>query len=113
MPTRKKQPKSKKQVPKKFGTCGSDSISVDLLDSLQAFDGIQQRAIFEAKRTRISGGINGLDDIFVVALAILHFIAAGMTCTRLRRIKEGALSLGDLAPGKWRYLTREEVDSLR
>ena len=39
--------------------------------------------------------------------------AAGMTCTRLRRIKEGSLSLGDLALGKWRYLTKEEVDSLR
>ena len=39
--------------------------------------------------------------------------AAGMTCTRLRRVKEGALSLGDLALGKWRYLTKEEVDSLR
>lgn len=39
--------------------------------------------------------------------------AAGMTCTRLRRIKEGSLSLGDLPPGKWRYLTEEEVKSLQ
>ena len=39
--------------------------------------------------------------------------AAGMTVTRLRRIREGGLSLGDLAPGAWRYLTREEVARLR
>ena len=34
--------------------------------------------------------------------------AAGMHCTRLRRIKEGSLSLGDLPMGKWRYLREEE-----
>ena len=39
--------------------------------------------------------------------------AAGMTCTRLRRIKEGSLSLGDLPLGKWRYLTAEEVRKLK
>lgn len=38
--------------------------------------------------------------------------AAGMHCTRLRRIKEGGLSLGDLPPGKWRYLTQEEREQL-
>lgn len=39
--------------------------------------------------------------------------AAGMHCTRLRRIKEGSLSLGDLPLGKWRYLTEQEVQNLR
>lgn len=39
--------------------------------------------------------------------------AAGMTVTRLQRIREGSLSLGDLAPGAWRHLTREEVARLR
>ena len=39
--------------------------------------------------------------------------AAGMTCTRLRRIKEGSLSLGELPVGKWRYLTEEEVHALQ
>ncbi len=39
--------------------------------------------------------------------------AAGMHCTRLRRIREGSLSLGDLPLGKWRYLTEEEVRDLR
>ena len=38
--------------------------------------------------------------------------AAGMHCTRLRRIQEGSLSLGDLPLGKWRYLTEEEVKNL-
>ena len=39
--------------------------------------------------------------------------AAGMVCTRLRRIKEGSLSLGELPLGKWRYLTAEEVKELK
>jgi len=39
--------------------------------------------------------------------------AAGMYCTRLRRIREGSLSLGDLPMGKWRYLTADEVKKLR
>ena len=39
--------------------------------------------------------------------------AAGMTVTRLRRIREGSVWLGDLAPGAWRHLTREEVARLR
>lgn len=39
--------------------------------------------------------------------------AAGMTVTRLRRIREGSVWLGDLPPGAWRYLTREEVARLR
>ena len=39
--------------------------------------------------------------------------AAGMTVTRLVRIQEGSLSLGDLPKGKWRYLTAVEVASLQ
>jgi len=39
--------------------------------------------------------------------------AAGMHCTRLRRIREGSLQLGDLPLGKWRCLTAEEVRKLR
>ena len=38
--------------------------------------------------------------------------AAGMHCTRLRRIQEGSLRLGDLSLGKWRYLTEAEVAGL-
>lgn len=38
---------------------------------------------------------------------------AGMYCTRLRRIQEGKLVLGDLPKGKWRYLTQEEVAGLK
>lgn len=39
--------------------------------------------------------------------------AAGMHCTRLRRIQEGTLKLGDLPTGKWRCLTEEEVENLK
>ena len=39
--------------------------------------------------------------------------AAGMRCTRLRRIQEGSLYLGDLPIGTWRYLTAEEVAELK
>lgn len=38
--------------------------------------------------------------------------AAGMHCTRLRRVREGSLSLGDLPLGKWRYLTEVEIKEL-
>ena len=38
--------------------------------------------------------------------------AAGMNVTRLRRISEGKLRLGDLKSGKWRYLTKEEISSM-
>lgn len=37
---------------------------------------------------------------------------AGMQVTRLRRIREGQLLLGDLPLGKWRYLTDREVEQL-
>lgn len=39
--------------------------------------------------------------------------AAGMHCTRLRRIREGMLELGSLPLGKWRYLTQEEINGLK
>lgn len=39
--------------------------------------------------------------------------AAGMRVTRLRRIAEGSLKLGDLPLGKWRHLTTEEVSGLK
>ena len=34
--------------------------------------------------------------------------AAGLKVERLRRVREGALLLGALGPGRWRYLTRRE-----
>ena len=37
---------------------------------------------------------------------------AGMHVTRLTRISEGNLHLGDLASGKWRYLTEKEIASI-
>lgn len=38
---------------------------------------------------------------------------AGMHVTRLRRIREGNLQLGDLPKGKWRYLTPEEISKMK
>ncbi len=39
--------------------------------------------------------------------------AAGMHVTRLKRIAEGSLELGDLPPGRWRYLTEGEIQYLQ
>ena len=39
--------------------------------------------------------------------------AAGMKVLRLQRIAEGNLKLGNLESGKWRYLTPEEVASMK
>lgn len=38
---------------------------------------------------------------------------AGMRVTRLQRVSEGSLALGNLTLGKWRYLTPEEVAALQ
>lgn len=39
--------------------------------------------------------------------------AVGLTVTRLKRIEEHDLSLGELPLGQWRYLTNEEILMLR
>ena len=38
--------------------------------------------------------------------------AAGLTVTRLKRIAEGGLTLGDLKPGEWRRLTEAELAAI-
>lgn len=38
---------------------------------------------------------------------------AGLHVTRLRRVAEGNLELGDLRLGSWRYLTEQEVELLK
>lgn len=35
-----------------------------------------------------------------------------MRVCRLKRIREGALELGDLPLGQWRYLTEEELQKI-
>lgn len=37
---------------------------------------------------------------------------AGMKVLRLVRVAEGSVRLGDLRPGKWRYLTNQEIEEL-
>lgn len=39
--------------------------------------------------------------------------AAGMRVTRLRRVQEGSVCLGDLKKGCWRYLTEDEIACLK
>lgn len=39
--------------------------------------------------------------------------ACGLMVKRLRRVREHTLELGDLPPGKWRYLTPEETAALK
>jgi 23S rRNA pseudouridine2605 synthase len=39
--------------------------------------------------------------------------AAGLTVHRLKRVREGSLTLGTLSPGQWRYLTEPEVAALQ
>lgn len=39
--------------------------------------------------------------------------AMGLEVTRLKRVAEGGLELGELPPGKWRHLSSEELDKLR
>lgn len=38
---------------------------------------------------------------------------AGLSVARLKRVKEGMLSLGDLPSGKWRYLTAQEIEKIK
>ena len=40
-------------------------------------------------------------------------VAAGLSVRRLRRVREGALTLGSLPAGKWRRLTDEEISRLK
>ena len=37
----------------------------------------------------------------------------GLSVLRLRRVAEGPLTLGDLKPGEWRYLSRNEIAALK
>ena len=39
--------------------------------------------------------------------------AAGLSVTRLKRVREGRLALGRLKPGQWRRLTEKEIRLLR
>lgn len=38
---------------------------------------------------------------------------AGLKLTKLKRVSEGSLSLGDLKPGQWRHLTDDELQDLQ
>ena len=38
---------------------------------------------------------------------------AGVKLTKLKRVSEGTLSIGDLKPGQWRHLTEAELQDLQ
>ena len=39
--------------------------------------------------------------------------AARLTVTRLKRVAEGPITLGDLKPGEWRVLSADEIKALQ
>ena len=41
------------------------------------------------------------------------FLAVGHPVIKLRRISIAELNIGDLKPGEWRYLTSQEIRSLK
>lgn len=91
------------------GKCSDESISV--LTSPLIIDGYK---IAPAKVSVIEEN----DDYTVLSISIHEgrnrqirkmCEIAGLKLTRLMRISEGPVKLGDLAPGKWRHLTSEEI----
>ena len=57
-------------------------------------------------------------DIAATTLPVYQFTTmlcegTGLTVTRLIRVREGGLLLGDLKRGEWRVLTEEELKLLR
>ena len=75
-------------------------------------DGILQDVRFVALLNKygLKGTFNLNSQLMEEKFSWIH--SNGMTVTRLKRIREGTLSLGDLPLGKWRYLTEEEVKNL-
>jgi 16S rRNA pseudouridine516 synthase len=41
------------------------------------------------------------------------FAAIGNKVERIHRTRVGPVSLGDLSPGLWRYLTHEEIQKIK
>ena len=95
------------------GECGEDKIAV--LSSALTIDGyvIKPAEVSVDKRS---------DDYTLLAITIHEgrnrqirkmCEIAGVKLTRLKRISEGSLSLGELKPGQWRYLTEKELQELQ
>ena len=77
--------------------------------------------MIQPPKVRLLQMLNGVDEKAVILVTIHEgrnrqvrrmCAMAGMHVTRLIRISEGPLKLGDLPAAKWRYLTREEVEQL-
>ena len=95
------------------GECGEDKISV--LSSALTIDG------YDIKPAEVSVVKRGGD--FTLLAITIHegrnrqirkmCEIAGLKLTRLMRISEGSLTLGELKPGHWRYLTEKELQELQ
>lgn len=99
----------------RVSVCGFTDAGLERLKEPVTLDGYTIRRP-QVKLTRRSGGKAQL-------LVTIHegrnrqvrrmCAMADMTVTRLVRISEGRLQLGDLPSGKWRYLTADEIASLK
>ena len=101
------------------GTLGRDT--VEALTSPMELDGYEIRPV--KARLTASGKTDSDGNLYSV-LEITLFEGrnrqirkmcekCGLTVMRLRRIKIGRLSLGDLPTGKWRYLAEDEINYLK
>ena len=95
------------------GECTADKI--EILSSALTIDG------YTIKPAEVSV-VKRADDYTLLAITIHEgrnrqirkmCELAGVKLTRLKRIGEGSLNLGELKPGKWRYLTEAELQELQ
>ena len=95
------------------GECPADKI--EILSSALTIDG------YTIKPAEVSV-VKRADDYTLLAITIHEgrnrqirkmCELAGVKLTRLKRIGEGSLNLGELKPGKWRYLTEAELQELQ
>lgn len=88
--------------------------AIPILSAPMTLDG---QALRPARVSRISGGNNQATLSVVIHEGKNRQIrrmcaAAGLKVCRLKRVREGTLTLGELQPGRWRLLTDEEVAEL-
>ena len=90
------------------------SEAAKLTNGIELEDGMTAPARVDAVRTTQRGDTSFLITIHEGRNRQIRRMceAAGVTVARLCRVREGSLSLGDLAVGKWRCLTAQELAAL-
>ena len=92
---------------------GALNRALPLLRGPMVLDGVPLRPA-EVKVLRENGGLLSVTIHQGKKRQVRRMCAqAGLTVRRLRRVREGELELGGLPPGRWRYLSGEEVRLLR